>query len=67
MCIRDSLRAVRHGLKNSDNFIFATLRKGIKMNGFVFLIKALGLVILQSSEHFAALNVMTVKMCIRDS
>ena len=58
--VAEALRAVCHGLKNSDNFIFATLRKGIKLNGLVFLIEALGLVILQSPEHFAALNVMTV-------
>ena len=58
--VAEALRIVCHSLKNSDNLIFATLRKGIKLNGLVFLIEALGLVILQSSEHLAALNVMTV-------
>ena len=34
--------------------------EGIKLNSFVFLIEALGLVILQRSKHLATLDVMTV-------
>ena len=58
--VSESLRTVRHSLKHSDDFILCLLCEGIKLNSLVFLIKALGLVILQRSKHLAALNVMTV-------
>ena len=58
--VSESLRTVRHSLKHSDDFILCLLCEGIKLNILVFLIKALGLVILQRSKHLAALNVMTV-------
>ena len=41
-----ALRTVRHGLKNGDDFILRLLREGVKLDGLMLLIKALGFVIL---------------------
>lgn len=46
---------VRHSLKYGDDFIFRLLRKGVKLDSPVSLIKALSLVI-----HLLTLDVMTV-------
>ena len=49
--VSEALRTVRHSLKYSDDFILCLLCEGIKLNILVFLIKTLGLVILQRSKQ----------------